>query len=195
VPPQSLEAEQATLGSMLLERNALLKALEILRPEDYYYDNHRIIFTAIGELFEEDKACDIVTLAEKLRAKNQLETVGGLEYLALLTNLVPTAANVEYYAHIVEEKAIVRLIIQICTQIIKESYESEIDATELLDRSQHLILQLSQKRIKSDFVALKTIINEAFDRIEDLYHRDEHITGVPTGFIDLDSLTTGLHPS
>jgi replicative DNA helicase len=79
---------------MLLERNALLKALEILRPEDYYYDNHRIIFTAIGELFEEDKACDIVTLAEKLRAKNQLETVGGLEYLALLTNLVPTAANV-----------------------------------------------------------------------------------------------------
>ena len=180
---------------MLLERNALLKALEILRPEDYYYDNHRIIFTAIGELFEEDKACDIVTLAEKLRAKNQLETVGGLEYLALLTNLVPTAANVEYYAHIVEEKAIIRFIIQICTQIIKESYENQIDATELLDRSQHMILQLSQSRIKSDFVALKTVINEAFDRIEDLYHRDEHITGIPTGFVDLDNITAGFHPS
>ncbi|OQA58014.1 MAG: Replicative DNA helicase [Candidatus Atribacteria bacterium ADurb.Bin276] len=183
------------MGSMLLERNALLKALEILRPEDYYYDNHRIIFTAIGELFEEDKACDIVTLAEKLRAKNQLETVGGLEYLALLTNLVPTAANVEYYAHIVEEKAIIRFIIQICTQIIKESYENQIDATELLDRSQHMILQLSQSRIKSDFVALKTVINEAFDRIEDLYHRDEHITGIPTGFVDLDNITAGFHPS
>ena len=180
---------------MLLERNALLKALEILRPEDYDYDNHRIIFTAIGELFEEDKACDIVTLAEKLRAKNQLETVGGLEYLALLTNLVPTAANVEYYAHIVEEKAIIRFIIQICTQIIKESYENQIDATELLDRSQHMILQLSQSRIKSDFVALKTVINEAFDRIEDLYHRDEHITGIPTGFVDLDNITAGFHPS
>ncbi|NLJ37345.1 MAG: replicative DNA helicase [Candidatus Atribacteria bacterium] len=195
VPPQSLEAEQATLGSMLLERNALLKALEILRPEDYYYDNHRIIFTAISELFEEDKACDIVTLAEKLRAKNQLETVGGLEYLALLTNLVPTAANVEYYAHIVEEKAIVRLIIQICTQIIQESYDSQIDATQLLDRSQHMILQLSQSRVKSDFVALKTVINETFDRIEDLYHRDEHITGIPTGFVDLDNITAGFHPS
>ena len=109
--------------------------------------------------------------------------------------MVPTAANVEYYAHIVEEKAIVRLIIQICTQIIKESYESQIDATELLDRSQHMILQLSQSRIKSDFVALKTVINEAFDRIEDLYHRDEHITGISTGFVDLDNMTAGFHPS
>ncbi len=180
---------------MLLERNALLKALEILRPEDFYYDSHRIIFEAIVELFDEDKAVDLVTLAEKLRIKNKIDAVGGLEYLALLTNLVPTAANIEYYAHIVEEKSIVRLIIQICTQIIKESYESEIEAAELLDRSQHLILQLSQKRIRSDFVSLKTIVTDAFEKIEELYHRNEHVTGVPSGFVDLDYITSGFHAS
>ncbi|MCX6090427.1 MAG: replicative DNA helicase [Candidatus Atribacteria bacterium] len=195
IPPQSLEAEQATLGSMLLDRDALLKALEIVRADDFYYENHHTIFETISELFEEDKASDIVTLAEKLKQKKGLDAVGGMEYLALLTNLVPTAANVEYYAHIVEEKSIVRSLIHVCTRIVKESYETESDPTELLDKSQQLILQLSQKRIRSDFVPLREIINQAFDAVEELYRRDEHVTGVPSGFFDLDSLTTGFHPS
>jgi replicative DNA helicase len=180
---------------MLLDREALLKALEILRPEDFYYEAHRVIFESMAELFDEDKVCDLVTLAEKLRQKGKLESVGGMEYLAQLVNVVPTAANVEYYAHIVEEKSLIRSLIQLCTRIIRESYEARLEANELLDQAQNLILQLSQKRIRSDFVPLKEVVNEAFDRITELYHRDEHVTGVPSGFVDLDVLTAGFQPS
>ncbi len=180
---------------MLLERDALLKALDILRAEDFYYDAHRIVFESIAELFEEDKACDLVTLAEKLRQKGKLEAVGGMDYLAQLVNVVPTAANVEYYAHIVEEKSIVRALISLCTRVIRECYEAGAEASELLDRAQNLILQLSQKRIRYDFVSLKKIVDEAFERITELYHRDDHVTGVPSGFIDLDAKTAGFQPS
>ncbi|HQE24585.1 MAG TPA: replicative DNA helicase [Candidatus Atribacteria bacterium] len=195
VPPHDLEAEQAALGSMLLDKEALLRVLDILQPEDFYRNSHRIIFESIIELFEEDQACDIVTLVAKLRQKNQLEAVGGIDYLTQLVNIVPTAANAEYYAHIVEEKSIFRSVINLCTRIIKESYDSDLDAKELLDRAQNWILQLSQKKIRYDFVPLKAIINEAFDRIEELYHRDEHVTGVPSGFVDLDLITAGFQPS
>lgn len=180
---------------MLLDKEALLRVLDILQPEDFYRDNHRIIFESIAELFEEDQACDIVTLVAKLRQKNQLEAVGGIDYLTQLVNIVPTAANAEYYAHIVEEKSIFRSVINLCTRIIRESYDADLDAKELLDRAQNWILQLSQKKIRYDFVPLKVIINEAFDRIEELYHRDEHVTGVPSGFVDLDLITAGFQPS
>ncbi len=180
---------------MLLDKEALLRVLDILQPEDFYRDNHRIIFESITELFEEDQACDIVTLVAKLRQKNQLEAVGGIDYLTQLVNIVPTAANAEYYAHIVEEKSIFRSVINLCTRIIRESYDADLDAKELLDRAQNWILQLSQKKIRYDFVPLKVIINEAFDRIEELYHRDEHVTGIPSGFVDLDLITAGFQPS
>ncbi|MCX7667959.1 MAG: replicative DNA helicase, partial [Atribacterota bacterium] len=180
---------------MLLERDALLKALDILRSEDFYYDAHRIVFESIAELFEEDKACDLVTLAEKLRQKGKLEAVGGMDYLAQLVNVVPTAANVEYYAHIVEEKSIVRALINLCTRVIRECYEAGAEASELLDRAQNLVLQLSQKRIRYDFVPLKKVVDEAFERITELYHREDHVTGVPSGFVDLDAKTAGFQPS
>jgi len=180
---------------MLLDKEALLRVLDILQPEDFYKENHRLIFESIVELFEEDQACDIVTLVAKLRQKNQLEAVGGIDYVTQLVNIVPTAANAEYYAHIVEEKSIFRSVINLCTRIIRESYNSDLDAKELLDRAQNWILQLSQKKIRYDFVPLKAIINEAFDRIEELYHRDEHVTGVPSGFVDLDLITAGFQPS
>ncbi len=190
-----MEAEQATLGSMMLDRDALLKALEFLQGEDFYHENHRKIFEAIAELFDSDRACDLVTLAEKMRQQNTLDRVGGGEYLAMLVNSVPTAANVEYYARIVEEKSVCRALIQACSTIIKEGYDTDIEAVELLDKAQHLILQLSQKKVRYDFVAIKEIINEAFEKIEELYHRDDHVIGVPTGFSDLDVITTGFHPS
>jgi len=183
------------LGSMLLDRDALLKALEILHPEDFYYDVHRIVFESIVELFEEDKACDLVTLAEKLRQKGKLETVGGTDYLVQLVNVVPTAANVEYYAHIVEEKSIIRALMQLCTRIVRECYEAGAEASELLDKAQNLVLQLSQKRVRYDFVPLKKIVDEAFEKITELYHRDDHVTGIPSGFVDLDAKTAGFQPS
>jgi replicative DNA helicase len=180
---------------MLLDREALLKALETLRSEDFYYEAHRAIFESMVELFDEDKVCDLVTLAEKLRQKGKLESIGGMEYLAQLVNVVPTAANVDYYIHIVEEKSLIRSLIQLCTRIVREGYEARLEADELLDQAQNLILQLSQKRVRSDFVPLKEVVNEAFDRITELYHRDEHVTGVPSGFVDLDVLTAGFQPS
>jgi len=180
---------------MLLDRDALLKALEILHPEDFYYDVHRIVFESIVELFEEDKACDLVTLAEKLRQKGKLETVGGTDYLVQLVNVVPTAANVEYYAHIVEEKSIIRALMQLCTRIVRECYEAGAEASELLDKAQNLVLQLSQKRVRYDFVPLKKIVDEAFEKITELYHRDDHVTGIPSGFVDLDAKTAGFQPS
>ncbi len=183
------------MGSMLLDRDALLKALEILHPEDFYYDVHRIVFESIVELFEEDKACDLVTLAEKLRQKGKLETVGGTDYLVQLVNVVPTAANVEYYAHIVEEKSIIRALMQLCTRIVRECYEAGAEASELLDKAQNLVLQLSQKRVRYDFVPLKKIVDEAFEKITELYHRDDHVTGIPSGFVDLDAKTAGFQPS
>lgn len=154
-----------------------------------------MIFEGIWELFSENQPCDIVTLTEKLRQKNQLERVGGIEYITLLASSVPTAANVEYYARIVEEKSLIRSLIQLCNRVVKESYEGEEDANVLLDRAQQMILQLSQRKIRYDFVPLKEIINQAFDRIEELYRRDEHVIGIPSGFVDLDALTTGFHPS
>ncbi len=190
-----MEAEQATLGSMMLDRDALLKALELLQGEDFYYENHRLIFEAISELFDTDRACDLVTLAEKMSQQNTLDKLGGAEYLAMLVNSVPTAANVEYYARIVEEKSVCRSLIQACSTIIREGYDSDIEAVELLDKAQHLILQLSQKKVRYDFVAIKEIINDAFEKIEELYHLDDHVIGVPTGFSDLDVMTTGFHPS
>jgi len=154
-----------------------------------------LIFESIWELFSENQPCDIVTLTEKLRQKGQLERVGGIEYITLLASSVPTAANVEYYARIVEEKSLIRSLIQLCNRVVKESYEGEEDANVLLDRAQQMILQLSQRKIRYDFVPLKEIINQAFDRIEELYRRDEHVIGIPSGFVDLDALTTGFHPS
>lgn len=154
-----------------------------------------MIFESIWELFSENQPCDIVTLTEKLRQKGQLERVGGIEYITLLASSVPTAANVEYYARIVEEKSLIRSLIQLCNRVVKESYEGEEDANVLLDRAQQMILQLSQRKIRYDFVPLKEIINQAFDRIEELYRRDEHVIGIPSGFVDLDALTTGFHPS
>ncbi len=179
----------------MLDREALLRVLEILKPEDFYFENHRLIFESIWELFSENQPCDIVTLTEKLRQKGQLERVGGIEYITLLASSVPTAANVEYYARIVEEKSLIRSLIQLCNRVVKESYEGEEDANVLLDRAQQMILQLSQRKIRYDFVPLKEIINQAFDRIEELYRRDEHVIGIPSGFVDLDALTTGFHPS
>jgi replicative DNA helicase len=118
-----------------------------------------------------------------------------MDYLAQLVNVVPTAANVEYYARIVEEKSIVRALINLCTRIIRECYEAGAEASELLDRAQNLVLQLSQKRIRYDFVPLKKVVDEAFERITELYHRDDHVTGVPSGFADLDAKTAGFQPS
>ncbi len=192
LPPQNLEAEQSVLGAILLENNALLKSLELISADDFYRESHRKIFRAMLELSEKNEAIDLVTLTEHLSKKNELEEVGGVSYLTSLASQIPTAANVVYHSKIVKEKALLRALLRSSTDIASKVYEDSLEADELLDYAERVIFDISDKRIKSSFVHLKDVIKDSFKMIEDLYDRKEAITGVPSGFKDLDEKTTGF---
>lgn len=194
-PPQNISAEQAALGSMLLQEEAILHSIDILKPEDFYQKSHQIIFQCILDLFEKSRGVDLVTLTEELNRKNLLEKIGGVTYLTNLINSVPTAANIEYYIKIIEEKSILRNLINNTTKIISMAYEEKEDAKILLDKAEHLIFEISDRNIRQSFVPIKEIIQDSYEKIEDLYHREEFITGVPSGYEELDDITTGFQPS
>ncbi len=194
-PPQNISAEQAALGSMLLQEDAILHGVDILRPEDFYKKSHQIIFKCILELFEKGRGVDLVTLTEELNRVSLLEEIGGVTYLTNLINSVPTAANIEYYIKIVEEKSILRNLINSATKIISMGYEEKEDAKVLLDKAEHLVFEISQRNIKQSFVSIKELITDSYEKIEDLYHREEFITGVSSGFDEFDEITTGFQPS
>jgi len=194
-PPQNISAEQAALGSMLLQEDAILRGVDILRPEDFYKKSHQIIFKCILELFEKSRAVDLVTLTEELNRINLLEEIGGITYLTNLINSVPTAANIEYYVKIIEEKSILRNLINSATKIISMGYEEKEDAKILLDKAEHLIFEVSERNLGQSFVPIKEILQDSFEKIENLYHRDEFITGTPSGFDEFDDITTGFQPS
>ncbi len=194
-PPQNISAEQAALGSMLLQEEAILHSIEILKPEDFYRKSHQIIYRCIMDLFEKSKGVDLVTLTEELNRRNKLEEVGGVTYLTTLINSVPTAANIDYYVKIIEEKSILRQLIDNATNIITMSYNEEEEAKVMLDKAEHLIFEVSQRNIESYFVPINEILQDSFEKIESLYHREEFITGIPSGFIEFDELTTGFQPS
>ena len=194
-PPQNISAEQAALGSMLLQEDAILHGVDILRPEDFYKKSHQIIFKCILELFEKSKGVDLVTLTEELNRINLLEDIGGVTYLTNLINSVPTAANIEYYIKIIEEKSILRNLINSATKIISMGYEEKEDAKVLLDKAEHLVFEISQRNIRQSFVPIKELISDSYEKIEDLYHREEFITGVSSGFDEFDEITTGFQPS
>jgi len=194
-PPQNISAEQAALGSMLLQEEAILHSIDILKPEDFYQKSHQIIFQCILDLFEKSRGVDLVTLTEELNRKNLLEKIGGVTYLTNLINSVPTAANIEYYSKIIEEKSILRHLINNITKIISMAYEEKEDAKILLDKAEHLVFEISDRNIRQSFVPIKEIIQDSYEKIEDLYHREEFITGVPSGYEELDDITTGFQPS
>ena len=194
-PPQNISAEQAAIGSMLLQEDAILRTVEILKPEDFYRKSHEIIYRCISELFDKNNGVDLVTLTEELKRKDLLEKIGGVTYLTNLINSVPTAANIEYYVRIIEEKSILRNLINNATKIISMGYEEKEDAKVLMDRAEHLMFEVSNRNLGQTFVPIKEILQDSFEKIEDLYHRDEYITGVPSGFIEFDDLTTGFQPS
>lgn len=192
LPPQSLEAEQSVLGAVLLENNALLKCLDVINEGDFYRESHRRVFTAMLDLFDKGEAIDLVTVGEDLQRSGGLDVVGGSSYLASLASQVPTAANVIYHAKIVREKALLRSLLRSSTDIASKVYEDAEEAEELLDFAEKTIFEISDKRIKSAFVSIKDVVKDSFKMIEDLYGRKETITGVPTGFRDLDEKTAGL---
>ena len=195
MPPQNLEAEMAVLGSMLIEETAISYAMEILDGFSFYNDSHRRIFEGMVKLYSENKAVDIVTLIEELKKTGDLDKVGGPTYITNLTTVVPTAANVMHYAAIVKEKSILRNLISAATNIISESYESHGEVAKILDKAERIIFDISSKKVESSFVPLKEIIKGSIETIDQLYQKKAHVTGIPTGFSDFDSITAGLHPS
>ncbi len=194
-PPHNLEAEQSTLGSMMLDGSACEQAAEILIPEDFYRHSHQIIFESLLMLVERDEPIDPITVCEELRSKDMLEKAGGREYVVSLTDFVPSAANVKYYAEIVQEKAILRKLLEASHEIQGFGYSESEDVSALLDRAEQAIFKVGQRRVGDFFYSLPPLLNEAWDRIEALYGAAGKTTGIPTGFDQLDYITSGLQPS
>ena len=194
LPPQNIEAEQSVLGAVLLENEAIATVIEHLTPGDFYKDAHKKIFIAMLELYEKNEPIDLITLTEQLNRKEQIEDVGGASYLSSIVSLVPTSANAKYHARIVKEKAILRNLITTATEIITTSYETEQDVNEVLDRAETKIFNISEKMVRSSYVHVKEIIKDTIELVDKLYNKKELITGLPTGFMDLDEATTGFHP-
>ena len=195
VPPQNLEAESSVLGGILLENEAVNQVLELLRPEDFYRESHRKVFRAIVELSDRSEPVDLITLSDFLKGRGDLEAVGGTAYLASLADFVPTAANISHYARIVREKSILRSLITTATEIATRGYEEQGNVEEFLDSAEKVIFDISEKKIKASFVAVGDMIKDTLKTVEKLYERKEMVTGVPTGYEDLDKLTAGLQPA
>jgi replicative DNA helicase len=195
IPPQNVEAEQSVLGAMLIEREAISRVSEFLRPEDFYREAHRLIYNAIVDLYNKNEAADLITITEQLKKADKLELVGGISYISSLANSIPTAANVIYHARIIEEKALLRQLINAATYIAGMGYEANNEVVAILDEAEKIILGVSNRKVTGTFAPVKNIIMEAFDKIEQLYASKGGITGLSTGFKDLDRLTAGLQPS
>lgn len=193
-PPHSIEAEQSVLGSIFLDPETVVNVLEYLEPKDFYRKNHQIIFDAIMTLYNRNEAIDVVTIANELENKGQLENVGGLDYLGEIATFVPTAANVEYYSKIVEEKSILRSLIRSATDIVKQGYDENDQLAVILDSAEQSILQVSERRNRSGFIRISDVVNESLKNIELLSQQSGDVTGIPTGYIALDKMTAGLQP-
>jgi len=195
LPPQNIEAEQAVLGAILLEPSALTTASEILIPEDFYRAAHQKIFRTMLQLSDRGEPVDLVTVTSELADANALEEVGGVSYLTELANAVPTAANVQYYAKIVEEKSILRRLIRTATSIAQDGYTREDEVEDVLNEAERKILEVSQRKNTTGFQNIKDVLVQAYDNIEMLHNRKGEITGIPTGFIELDRMTAGFQRS
>ena len=195
VPPQNIDAEQAVLGAMLIKKEAIAEVSQILRPEDFYRDAHKIVYEAMLTLFNKNEPADIVTVSEYLNNENLMEKVGGVTFITALANTVPTAANVTYHAKIVREKSDLRHLINTATDIAGMAYESSDDVADVIDKSEKMIMEVANRQNVSAFTPMRDIVMETFDKINVLYESKGGLTGIPCGFTDLDKLTSGLQAS
>ncbi|KRM24285.1 replicative DNA helicase [Latilactobacillus graminis] len=193
VPPQNNEAEQAVLGAVFISGDALVEAMEYVTADDFYRKAHRLIFETMVELNERGEGIDAVTLKSELDARNQLEDIGGIGYLAELAEAVPTAANVVYYAKIVAEKAMLRRLIQTAQNIVAKGYAQDEDVTDILDAAEKEIMDVSEQQNKAGFKSISDVLTSSIEQIDKLYQNEEDITGLSTGYRDLDKITAGLH--
>jgi replicative DNA helicase len=195
VPPQQIEAEQSLLGGLLIDSEGLPAALEVLKGDEFYRDTHRVIFRAFQELFERNEPIDLITAVDFLAGKNQLDGVGGATYLASLTEMVPSAANVAAYAKIINEKALLRRLIQAASEIMSRCYGGGKSVEEVLDHAESAIFSVTENRLRTSYFQIKDIVKKSIEVIERLQEDREMVTGVPSYYTDLDKLTAGFQRS
>lgn len=193
--PHNPDAERSVLGAILLDNQAFHPAIEVLAAEDFFLDSHRRIFTRMIELSESSRPIDLITLHEELERAGELEAAGGPAYLGSLVDGVPRVTNVEHYARIVKEKALLRNLIHASNNILTQAFEAEEPADEVLDRAEHSIFALAEERVKAGLLSLKEIARATLPRLDEVFERRQHITGLATGFTDFDNLTSGLQPA
>ncbi len=195
IPPQNLEAEQSVLGTILLKDQSLGTVLEILVPDNFYRQTHKLIFEAMIQLFEKNEPQDLITVTNQLKNNNKLDEVGGAAYLAMLTSMVPVTANLAHYARIIHQKAILRNLISVNTEIASRCYDEQGDIDTLVDEAEQAIFEIASSKSSQGFTSMSQAIPAAFKTIEKLYERKELITGVATGYAEMDKMTAGLQPS
>ena len=194
MPPQSIEAEQAVLGSLMISPDGITRVVDVLQPEFFYRKSHQVIYAAMLDLYEKSEPIDLVTVSQYLKDEDKLDHVGGRQYITDLALAVATTANLEYYAKTVEEKALLRQLIKAGTEIVQGSYE-ETDATVAIDKAEHLIFGLAERRNLQQLVHIKHIVETSFQKIEQRYEQRDALSGAPSGFYDLDAMTSGFQPS
>lgn len=190
--PQNVEAEQSVIGSMLIDKTSIAQAAEVLKAEDFYKDAHKIIYNAIMTLYQKDTAVDLITLAEYLKSSEKLEMVGGITYLTEIYNSVPSTANLGSYIKIVEDKSILRKLIKSSTETIEDSYNMQDDVPKVMDNAEKRIFNIAEKRNTGEFEPISSVLERGFLEIERLYNNKGQITGIPSGFPELDAKTSGF---
>lgn len=194
VPPQDIEAEQAVLGAIFLDAEALVEAMAVIEPQDFYRRAHQIVFRSMIALNDRNENIDIITLKSQIESENTLEDVGGISYLTELSQVTPTASGVAHYAKIVKDKSTLRELIQAATKIVKEGYSQEGSVEEIVEAAEKGILNVSEKRNSTGFQAISDVLNSTMEHIDRLSQQNEEITGLPTGYPELDKMTAGLQP-
>lgn len=195
IPPNDIEAEQAVLGCMLLDGEVVIEAIEVLGQEDFYGEQNKWIFSAMHSLYHKPEPIDIITVKEELISMGKFEVCGGIEYLADLSEKVPTTANADKYIKIVEEKSVLRKLIKMSSELTEQAYDQTLEADNIIEKAEKSVFNLMKSRNQKGYTPIKEILVETFANLEKLYNQKEHITGLPTGFADLDYKTAGLHGS
>jgi len=193
IPPQALDAETAVLGAMLLDRDAIARALEIVNDKCFYSNQHARIFNAMVTLYDRNEAVDLITVADELRKGGDIESAGGVSYLESILSSVATSASIEYHARIVLEKSTLRRLIEASTQIIGDAYGGQMDVADLMDRAERRIFEISGSKLRQGFTAMQDIVKDSFELVEQLYQQKRYVTGLESGFKDLDTMTAGFH--
>jgi replicative DNA helicase len=195
VPPQNVEAEQSLLGGLLVDPEAMNKVADIVGPQDFYKDTHAKIFSIMIDLYEHNEAIDLLTVSSKARDKGLTDKIGGVAYLSSLVDLMPSAANIAHYGRMVKEKALTRNLIAVATDIIEMGHDMDGNIDSYIDEAERMIFQVSENKLRPSFLPMKEIVPENIKTIRHLYEKKQFVTGVPTGFTDIDKMTSGLQPS